>query len=47
MSMAVMAAMVAFASCCNNTKKAEEKAAEPCCEQTECTKAEGECYRMY
>ena len=46
MSMAALAAMVAFVACGNNTKKAEEPAAEPveqCCEGTECTKAEGEC----
>ena len=52
MSMAVLAAMVAFAACGNNTKKAEEKAAEAteqccaegCCKpEGECTKAEGCC----
>ena len=52
MSMAVVVAMIAFASCGNNTKKAEEKAAETtelcckdgCCkEEGECTKAEGCC----
>ena len=52
MSMAVVAAMIAFASCGNSTKKAEEKAAEAteqcckdgCCkEEGECTKAEGCC----
>ena len=45
MSMAVVAAMIAFASCGNNTKKAEEKAAEAteqCCAEG-CCKAEGEC----
>ncbi|MBQ3246182.1 MAG: hypothetical protein IJB06_05645 [Bacteroidales bacterium] len=36
MSMAIVAAMFAAASCaCNNTPK-EAEAAEPCCEQTEC-----------
>lgn len=46
MSMAVVAAMVAFAACANNTKKADEKAAEPveqCCEEKECCKDEIEC----
>lgn len=45
MSMAVVAAMIAFAACGNNTKKAEEKAAEAteqCCAEG-CSKAEGEC----
>ena len=45
MSMAVLAAMIAFAACGNNTKKAEEKAAEAteqCCAEG-CCKAEGEC----
>lgn len=43
--MAVLAAMIAFAACGNNTKKAEEKAAEAteqCCAEG-CCKAEGEC----
>ncbi|MBR5199608.1 MAG: hypothetical protein IKW20_07255 [Bacteroidales bacterium] len=52
MSMAVLAAMIAFAACGNNTKKAEDKAAEAteqccaegCCKgEDECTKAEGCC----
>ena len=52
MSMAVVVAMIAFASCGNNTKKADDKAAEAteqccaegCCkEEGECTKAEGCC----
>lgn len=46
MSMAVVAAMVAFAACANNTKKAEEnkaEATEQCCQDAKCTKAEGEC----
>ena len=45
MSMAVVAAMIAFAACGNNTKNAEEKAAEAteqCCAEG-CCKAEGEC----
>ena len=45
MSMAVVVAMIAFASCGNNTKKADDKAAEAteqCC-QDECCKPEGEC----
>ena len=45
MSMAVVAAMIAFASCGNNTKKAEEKVAETteqCCAEG-CCKEEGCC----
>lgn len=45
MSMAVVAAMIAFAACGNNTKKADEKAAEAteqCCKE-ECDKKDECC----
>lgn len=47
MSMAIVAAMMAAVACGNNSsKKTDEKAAEAteqCCQDKECTKAEGEC----